>query len=86
MPALRRDDRDSGKFYYGGIKLYPESQLYQEMAFISYYFHWPSDDVMKLDHQSRRRWCREISDIHKTINPSKDKKEKSILDMKPTRG
>jgi hypothetical protein len=55
------------------------------MAFLSYYFHWSSEDVMHLDHRSRRRWCREISDIHRTVNPSKDKKEKSILEMKPTR-
>ncbi len=52
---------------------------------MSYYFHWSSEDVMNLDHQSRRRWCREISDIHRAINPSKDRKEKSILEMEPTR-
>ena len=55
------------------------------MAFLSYYFHWSSEDVMNLDHRSRRRWCREITEIHKSINPSKKSKEKSILDMKPTR-
>ena len=59
--------------------------MYQEMAFISYYFHWGSEDVMQLDHRSRRRWCHEISELHKSINPSKKNKEKSILDMKPTR-
>lgn len=62
--------------------------LYQEMAFISYYFHWPNKDVMELDHQSRRRWCNEISEIHKSINPSKNSsgsKEISILDMKPSK-
>lgn len=55
------------------------------MAFLSYYFHWPSEDVMRLDHKIRRRFCHEISDIHRMINPSKEKQEKSILDMKPTR-
>ena len=54
------------------------------MAFLSYYFHWSSGDVMSLDHKSRRRWCREVSEIHRKINPSKEKKEKSILEMKPT--
>lgn len=65
--------------------LYPEESLYREMAFISYYFHWSAADVMCLDHRSRRRWCREISDIHRSINPSEDRKEKSIVDMKPDR-
>ena len=59
--------------------------MYEEMSFISYYFHWDHSEVMSLDHQSRRRWCKEISEIHKKVNPSKKDKEKSILDMKPTR-
>lgn len=59
--------------------------MYQEMSFISYYFHWGEHEVMDLDHRSRRRWCREISEIHKKINPSKKGKEKSIVDMKPLR-
>lgn len=86
MSTLWRTDGDTCKFYYGGLKLYPKDALYQEMAFISYYFHWSNGDVMQLDHQSRRRWCKEISEIHRSINPSKnkDRKEKSILDMKPT--
>lgn len=38
---------------------------------------------MDLDHRARRQWCHEISEIHKSINPSSDKKkEKSILDFK----
>ncbi len=59
--------------------------MYKEMSFISYYFHWSADEVMKLDHVSRRRWCSEISVINQSLNPSKEKKEKSILDMKATR-
>jgi len=56
------------------------------MSFISYYFHWPKDEVMALGHAERRRWCKEISEINKSLNPSNKKdKEKSILDMKPTR-
>lgn len=55
------------------------------MSFISYYFHWGSEDVLALDHSSRRRWCDEISAINKELNPSKKSKEKSILDMKATR-
>ncbi|MEF9971165.1 MAG: DUF6760 family protein [Oscillospiraceae bacterium] len=53
------------------------------MGFISYYFHWGQDDVMALDHSTRRRWCEEISSINNSINPSdaKKKKEKSILEL-----
>ncbi len=59
--------------------------MYQEMSFLSYYFHWSSGDVMGLDHASRRRWCREVSEINRRLNPSETKKEKSILEMQPTR-
>lgn len=55
------------------------------MSFISYYFHWSSKDVMELDHNSRRKWCSQISQINQSLTPSsKGTKEKSILDMKPT--
>ena len=67
------------------MKLYPEEELYREMAFISYYFHWSGEEVQNLDHKSRRRWCSEISKINKSLSPEKKSKEKSILDMKPTR-
>lgn len=46
--------------------------MYREMSFIAYYFHWSGDEVMKLDHRSRRKWCQEISDIHRKVNPSKE--------------
>lgn len=61
------------KFYTGGMKLYPEEELYREMAFISYYYHWSSLEVMELDHRSRRRWCKEISEINKRLNPPEKK-------------
>lgn len=86
MSQLRGDAYSTTKFYSGGIRLYPEDELYREMSFISYYFHWSGDEVLKLDHVSRRRWCKEISEINKNLAPSeKGSKEKSILDMKPTR-
>jgi len=54
------------------------------MAFISYYFHWGEEEVMKIEHVRRRRWCSEISEINASLNPSESSREKSILDMKPT--
>lgn len=56
------------------------------MSFISYYFHWGNAEVMNLEHSLRRRWCREISSINKSLNPSKKdrNREKSILEMRPS--
>ena len=85
MSRLRQALPGAAKFYAGGITLYPQEELYKEMSFISYYFHWSRDEVMKRDHMSRRKWCSEISEINTSINPSKKQKEKSIFDMKPNR-
>ncbi|MBQ8912788.1 MAG: hypothetical protein IJ054_01930 [Lachnospiraceae bacterium] len=54
------------------------------MAFISYYFHWSEQEVMQMEHMERRRWCSQISSINQSLNPADNKREKSILDMKPT--
>lgn len=56
------------KFYFSGITLYPEQELYKEVSFLSYYYHWDYKTVMTLDHQTRRRFCAEISAIHKELN------------------
>ncbi|MEG1973270.1 MAG: DUF6760 family protein [Oscillospiraceae bacterium] len=56
------------------MKPYPEDRLFEEMAFISYYFHWDNETVMNLEHWVRRRWCGEISRINKTVAPQKEKK------------
>lgn len=50
------------------MKIYPTDQLYGEMAFIAYHFHWPLSELMQLEHGERRRWCREISGINRQLD------------------
>ena len=50
------------------MKCYPLKELYEEMAFIAYYFHWSWTEVMQLPHAERRRWCEEISKINRNLN------------------
>lgn len=47
---------------------YPLEQMYQEVAFIVYHFHWSLDDVLEMEHAERHRWIKEISAINKRIN------------------
>lgn len=47
---------------------YPLDQAYREVAFIAYHFHWPHDDIMKLEHRERRKWVAEISDINRRMS------------------
>ena len=85
MSRLRKVLQGTVNFYHRGLRLYPQEELYKEMSFLAYYFHWSNSEVLELDHQSRRRWCREISEIHKSLGASNEKKEKSIFDLKPSR-
>jgi hypothetical protein len=38
------------------------------MAFIAYHFHWSPEDLMNAEHQERRRWCEEISQINRKLS------------------
>ncbi|MEK6261456.1 MAG: DUF6760 family protein [Planctomycetota bacterium] len=50
------------------MRAYPIKSLYEEMAFIAFHFHWSYGEIMQLEHQERRRWCREISAINRTLD------------------
>ena len=52
----------------GGIVSYPLGQLYQEVAFVAYHFHWSRDEVLDLAHPERRRWVEEIGRINEAMN------------------
>ncbi|MGB3367333.1 MAG: DUF6760 family protein [Acidaminobacteraceae bacterium] len=58
---------------------YPERKLYEEMAFIAYYFHWPQDQIMHLEHRERKKWCDEISVINRKVSGESEKK--NIFDV-----
>jgi len=47
---------------------YPLDRLYEEVAFVSYYFHWGHGDIMNMPHLERKRWCEEISNINKKLS------------------
>lgn len=52
----------------GSITGYPLDRLYEEIAFVAYYFHWPYEQIMTMEHRERRRWCQEISKINRHLN------------------
>ena len=49
---------------------YPSEALYEEVAFIAYYLHWPYEQILTLDHRERKRWVGEVSKINKQLNES----------------
>jgi hypothetical protein len=50
------------------VARYPAEQLQEELAFISYHFHWPREEVLGLEHRERRAWAKEISAINERLN------------------
>ena len=52
----------------GGIKGYPLEDLFEEVAYIAYYLHWPLDDILELEHDARREWVEKIAEINKRLN------------------
>jgi hypothetical protein len=44
---------------------YPSEELFEEVAYIAYHFHWPYDEIMTLEHRERRRWVSEIAKLNR---------------------
>jgi hypothetical protein len=57
----------------GGIEVYPIGRLYEEVAFVAYYFHWGYEQIMTMPHGERRIWCEEISKINKKLTEEANK-------------
>jgi hypothetical protein len=47
---------------------YPSNRLFEEVAYIAYHFHWPADEIMRLEHRDRQRWVAEIARINERLN------------------
>ncbi|MEU6347252.1 MULTISPECIES: DUF6760 family protein [unclassified Streptomyces] len=40
---------------------YATDDLYDEVAYIAYHFHWPLDAILDLEHPERRRYLDRIA-------------------------
>lgn len=54
---------------------YPSDRLHEEVAYLSYYLHWPYEQVMSLDHHERRRWVEEVARMNRERNTLADAPE-----------
>jgi Family of unknown function (DUF6760) len=52
----------------GGVLGYPLDQIYEEVAFVAYHFHWSHDQIMEMEHAYRRQWVQKISSINSIMN------------------
>ncbi|MEQ9363915.1 MAG: hypothetical protein RIF32_06720 [Leptospirales bacterium] len=64
------------------MKGYPLDRLHEEVAFVSYHFHWSHNALMQMEHRERKRWCEEISEINRKMSSdSEGKGERSLEHM-----
>ncbi|HEY9605882.1 MAG TPA: DUF6760 family protein [Allocoleopsis sp.] len=52
----------------GGILGYPLNQLYEEVAYVAYHFHWSSELLLNMEHSERQRWVEEVAHINRRLN------------------
>ncbi|MBM3132862.1 MAG: hypothetical protein FJZ95_07525 [Chloroflexi bacterium] len=57
-----------GYFEPGGIRGYPLDQLFEEVAYLAYYLHWPLGDIMEMEHDERREWVEQIAEINRRLS------------------
>ena len=43
-------------------------RLYEEVAFVAYHFNWSREEILRMPHAERERWCAEISHINERMN------------------
>jgi hypothetical protein len=50
------------------MKRYPESNLWDEVAYLAYHLHWEFDALLDLEHRDRTRLIRAVADLnHRSI-------------------
>ena len=47
---------------------YAPDQLFEEVAYVAYYLHWPLDAILDLEHPLRARFIDEIGAINRAIS------------------
>jgi hypothetical protein len=47
---------------------YAPDVLVDEVAYVAYYFHWPLDTILGMEHPVRRRFIDAIGSINRQIN------------------
>lgn len=47
-------------------------ELFREVSFIGYYFHWQEEAILRLSRPARRRYCEEINRINRMVSGEKN--------------
>lgn len=47
---------------------YGTDRIYEEVSYVAYHFHWSMEEILDLDHPTRRRYVAEIAKINRRIS------------------
>ena len=47
---------------------YATDELYRQVAYVAYYFHWPLESILAMEHPLRRRFIGAIGAINRELN------------------
>ena len=47
---------------------YAADRLFEEVAYVAYYLHWPFDTILDLEHPLRERLIEEIGKINELVS------------------
>ena len=49
---------------------YATDRLFEEVAYVGYYLHWPLDSILDMEHPVRRRFVEEVGKINRQVSES----------------
>jgi hypothetical protein len=47
---------------------YAADRLFEEVAYVAYYLHWPLENILDMEHPLRRRFVEEIGKINRQLS------------------
>jgi hypothetical protein len=47
---------------------YATNRIYEEVAYVAYYLHWPLNEILDMEHPVRRRFVEEIGRINRSLS------------------
>lgn len=47
---------------------YATDRVYEEVAYVAYHFHWSLEELLDMEHPTRRRFVDEIAKINRRIS------------------
>lgn len=50
------------------MTLYSKKDLYEQISFLAYYFHWSLQELLTLTHSDRNRFCQEVNTLNRKAN------------------